>query len=122
VTAVFEALADPIRRRIMELLAGGEWSAGDIAAEFAISRPGVSRHLRVLRESGLVRARGEGQRRLYSVDPGPLAEVEQWLARYRGFWAQRLDALDTEVVRARRVGRSGPAAGGPPAESAGRAT
>jgi DNA-binding transcriptional ArsR family regulator len=122
VTAVFEALADPTRRRIMELLAGGEWSAGDIAAEFAISRPGVSRHLRVLRESGLVRARGEGQRRLYSVDPGPLAEVEQWLARYRGFWAQRLDALDTEVVRARRLGRSPPVAGGPPAESAGRAT
>jgi DNA-binding transcriptional ArsR family regulator len=99
---VFEALADPTRRRILELLAAGERSAGDLAAEFAITRPGVSRHLRVLRESGLVRARGDGQRRLYSVDPGPLAEVEQWLTRYRGFWAQRLDALDTEVRRSRR--------------------
>jgi DNA-binding transcriptional ArsR family regulator len=103
--AVFEALADPTRRRILELLAGGERSAGDIAGEFAISRPGVSRHLRVLREAGLLRARGEGQRRLYSVDPAPLAEVESWLARYRGFWAQRLDALDTEVRRGQRAGR-----------------
>ncbi len=99
---VFEALADPTRRRILELLAGGERSAGDIAAHFAISRPGVSRHLRVLREAGLLRARGEGQRRLYAVDPAPLAEVDAWLARYRGFWAQRLDALDTEIRRARR--------------------
>jgi DNA-binding transcriptional ArsR family regulator len=99
---VFEALADPTRRRILELLAGGERSAGDIAGQFAISRPGVSRHLRVLREAGLVRARCQGQRRLYSVDPAPLAEVEAWLAHYRGFWAQRLDALDTEVRRGRR--------------------
>jgi DNA-binding transcriptional ArsR family regulator len=100
--AVFEALADPTRRRILELLAAGERAAGDIAGEFAISRPGVSRHLRVLREAGLVRSRGEGQRRLYSVDPEPLAEVEAWLVRYRAFWAQRLDALDTEVRRGRR--------------------
>jgi DNA-binding transcriptional ArsR family regulator len=104
--AVFEALADPTRRRILELLADGERSAGDLAGEFAISRPGVSRHLRVLRAAGLVRARGDGQRRLYSVDPAPLAEVEQWLARYRLFWAQRLDALDTELRRARRAART----------------
>ena len=103
--AVFEALADPTRRRILELLAGGERSAGEIAGEFAISRPGVSRHLRVLRGAGLLRARGEGQRRLYSVDPAPLAEVESWLARYRSFWGQRLDALDTELRRGRRAGR-----------------
>jgi len=96
---VFEALADPTRRRLLELLAGGERSAGELAEEFAISRPGVSRHLRVLREAGLVRARGDGQRRLYSVDVGPLAEVEDWLDRWRGFWAQRLDALDTELRR-----------------------
>jgi DNA-binding transcriptional ArsR family regulator len=102
--AVFEALADPTRRRILELLAAGERSAGDLAGEFAISRPGVSRHLRVLRESGLVRARGEGQRRLYSVDPAPLAEVQAWLTRCQQFWAQRLDALDTEVRRGRRGG------------------
>lgn len=96
---VFEALADPTRRRLLELLVAGERSAGELAAEFVISRPGVSRHLRVLREAGLVRTRGDGQRRLYSVDPGPLAEVEDWLDRWRGFWAQRLDALDTEIRR-----------------------
>ena len=98
---VFAALADPTRRRLLELLATGERSAGELAAEFDISRPGVSRHLRVLREAGLVRARGDGQRRLYSVDPDPLDEVDAWLARWRGFWAQRLDALDTELRRTR---------------------
>ena len=98
---VFAALADPTRRRLLELLAAGERSVGELAAEFDISRPGVSRHLRVLREAGLVRARGEGQRRLYSVDPAPLDEVDDWLARWRGFWAQRLDALDTELRRTR---------------------
>ena len=97
---VFEALADPTRRRLLELLAAdGERSAGELAAEFSISRPGVSRHLRVLREAGLVRTRGDGPRRLYSVDPAPLDEVDAWLARWRGFWAQRLDALDTEIRR-----------------------
>ena len=100
--AVFEALADPTRRRLLELLAAGEWSAGELAGEFAISRPGVSRHLRVLREAGLVRTRGAGQRRLYTVDPGPLEEVDAWLDRWRRFWAQRLDALDTEIGRGRR--------------------
>jgi DNA-binding transcriptional ArsR family regulator len=98
---VFAALADPTRRRLLELLATGERSAGELAAEFDISRPGVSRHLRVLREAGLVRARGEGQRRLYSVDSAPLDEVDAWLASWRGFWAQRLDALDTELRRTR---------------------
>jgi len=99
VVPVFAALADPTRRRLLELLAAGERSAGELAAEFDISRPGVSRHLRVLREAGLVRARSEGQRRLYSVDPGPLDELDAWLARWRGFWSQRLDALDTELRR-----------------------
>ncbi|HST66548.1 MAG TPA: helix-turn-helix domain-containing protein, partial [Mycobacteriales bacterium] len=74
-------------------------SAGSLAAEFDLSRPGVSRHLRVLREAGLVRSRGAGQHRLYSVDLAPLAEVDAWLERWRGFWAQRLDALDTELRR-----------------------
>ena len=100
-----EALADPTRRRIIELLADGERSAGDIAAEFETSRPGISRHLRVLREHGLVRAREQGQRRLYSLDPEPLAELDAWLARYRSFWANRLDALDTEIKRRRRKKR-----------------
>jgi DNA-binding transcriptional ArsR family regulator len=97
------ALADPTRRRIVELLADGERSAGELASEFRTSRPGVSRHLRVLREHGLVRAREEGQRRLYSLDPAPLAELDSWLARYRPFWANRLDALDTELKRRRKA-------------------
>ena len=92
-----EALADPTRRRILELLAGDERSAGELASQFAISRPAVSRHLRVLREHGLVRARGEAQRRLYSLDPAPLAELDAWLARYRRFWADRLDELEQEL-------------------------
>jgi DNA-binding transcriptional ArsR family regulator len=96
-----QALADPTRLRIVELLAEGERSAGELAAEFDTSRPGVSRHLRVLREHGLVRVRGDGQRRLYSLDPAPLAELDEWLAHYRKFWTNRLDALDTELRRRR---------------------
>jgi DNA-binding transcriptional ArsR family regulator len=99
-----EALADPTRRRIVELLADGERSAGEIASHFDTARPGVSRHLRVLREHGLVQTRADGQRRLYSLDPAPLAELDAWLARYRRFWTNRLDALDTEIRR-RRKGR-----------------
>lgn len=102
--SAFEALADPTRRRIVELLAEGERSAGELAAQFDTSRPGVSRHLRVLREQGLVRAREAGVRRLYSLDPAPLAELDDWLARYRGFWSNRLDALDTEITRRRSRG------------------
>lgn len=90
-----DALADPTRRRIVELLAEDERSAGDIAAQFATSRPGVSRHLRVLHDAGLVRVREEGRRRLYSLDPAPLAELNAWLEN-------RLDALDTEIRRRRR--------------------
>jgi DNA-binding transcriptional ArsR family regulator len=100
--SAFEAIAEPTRRRIVELLADGERSAGEIAAHFSTSRPGISRHLRVLHEHGLVRPRVEGRRRLYSLDPAPLAEVDEWLERYRGFWANRLDALDTEIRRRRR--------------------
>ena len=93
------ALADPTRQRIVELLTDSEQSAGEIAAEFRTSRPGVSRHLRVLREQGLVRVRSDGRRRLYSLDPAPFAELDEWLARYRGFWTNRLDALETEIKR-----------------------
>ena len=96
------ALADPTRRRIVELLAERELSAGKIASQFPTARPGVSRHLRVLREHGLVRARAEGQRRLYSLDPRPLEELDAWLDHYRGFWTNRLAALDTELKRRRR--------------------
>jgi DNA-binding transcriptional ArsR family regulator len=98
----FEALADPTRRRIVELVAAQERSAGEIAAVFSITRPGVSKHLRVLREEGIVTARGEGTRRLYSLDPAALDEVGGWVERCRGFWQNRLDALDTELRRGRR--------------------
>ena len=93
------ALADPTRRRIVELLAERERSAGELASQFTTSRPGISRHLRVLREHGLVQARTTGRRRLYSLDPAPLGELDDWLSRYRGFWTNRLDALETELRR-----------------------
>ena len=96
------ALADPTRRTILELLADGELDAGEIAKRFSISRPAVSRHLRVLRELGLVHVRAAAQRRVYSLEPAPLAELDAWLGRYRGFWENRLDALDTELRRGRR--------------------
>ena len=99
------AVADPTRRRILELLAQGEQPAGALADCFEVSRPAVSRHLRVLREAGLVRSRVDGQRRLYALDATPLAELDAWLEPYRHFWAQRLDALDTEVRRGRRTSR-----------------
>jgi DNA-binding transcriptional ArsR family regulator len=100
--SALDALADPTRRRIVELVAVRERTAGEIASHFRTSRPGVSRHLRVLRDAGLVRVREEGQRRLYSLDPAPLAELDDWLARYRHFWSNRLDALETEIKRQRR--------------------
>lgn len=96
------ALADPTRRRIVELLAEREHGAGELAAQFAVTRPAVSRHLRVLREAGLVRVRGEAQRRVYTLDPAPLDELGDWLARTRTFWTNRLDALETELRRGRR--------------------
>jgi DNA-binding transcriptional ArsR family regulator len=98
-----EALADPTRRRIVELLADRDRNAGEIASHFRVSRPAVSRHLRVLREHGLVQTRHEGQQRIYTLDPAPLDELEEWLARHRAIWANRLDALDTQIRRARRA-------------------
>jgi DNA-binding transcriptional ArsR family regulator len=98
-----EVLAEPTRRQIVELLLEGERSAGEIASQFPTSRPGISRHLRVLREHGLVRAREEGQRRLYSLDPAPLEELHEWVQRYRSFWTNRLDALETEIERRRKT-------------------
>jgi DNA-binding transcriptional ArsR family regulator len=100
------ALADPTRRRILELLRDDEVSAGQLAEEFVVSRPAVSRHLRVLREAGLVRSRVDGQRRLYALDPRPLAALDEWLEPYRHLWAHRLDALDTEIRRGRRNRRN----------------
>src|SRR5215213_823616 len=101
------ALADPTRRELVGLLAAGELAAGELADRFPVSRPAISRHLRVLREAGLVRARAEGKRRLYALDPRPLRELDAWLEPYRDLWAHRLDALDTEIARGRRATRSG---------------
>lgn len=107
----FDILGDPVRRRILELLLDGEQAAGDVGAviqrEFAISQPAVSQHLRVLRDHGFASVRAEGSRRLYAVDPEPLREIDAWLAPYRRFWDQRLDALVTELARGRRA-RSNP--------------
>jgi DNA-binding transcriptional ArsR family regulator len=102
----FDVLGDPVRRRILELLADGELTAGAVTevirAEFGISQPAVSQHLRVLRDSGFATARAEGARRVYAVDAAPLQEVDAWLARFRGFWDQHLDALGTEIARGKR--------------------
>lgn len=104
--AVLRALADDSRRTMLEALTGGPATAGDLAALLPIARPGVSRHLRVLRESGLVEVRQEAQRRVYSLRAEPLAEVDEWLGRYRALWEQRLDALHTEIARGKRERRS----------------
>ncbi|HEX6499121.1 MAG TPA: metalloregulator ArsR/SmtB family transcription factor [Micromonosporaceae bacterium] len=105
----FDVLGDPVRRRILELLADGERSSGALTTvireEFGISQPAVSQHLKVLRDSGFATVRAEGARRLYAVDPAPLREVDTWLERFRGFWEQRLDALATELARGRRERR-----------------
>jgi DNA-binding transcriptional ArsR family regulator len=104
--AVLRALADESRRTVLETLASGPATAGDLAELLPIARPGVSRHLRVLREAGLVEVRQEAQRRVYSLRPEPLAEIDEWLARYRALWEHRLDALHTEVARGKRERRS----------------
>ncbi|WP_067862724.1 metalloregulator ArsR/SmtB family transcription factor [Nocardia shimofusensis] len=106
---VAAAIADPVRRQILELLLDQPRTAGEIAGRFAISRPAISRHLRVLRESGLVRDEATGRQRLYSLDPGPLAELAAWIADLRrtDTWSRRFDALDTEVHRARRDRHAG---------------
>jgi len=102
----FDILGDPTRRRILQLLAEGEMSAGAITevihAEFGITQAAVSQHLRVLRESGFATSRAEGPRRLYVVEPNPLREVDEWLERFRAMWDQPMDALATELARGRR--------------------
>jgi DNA-binding transcriptional ArsR family regulator len=104
--AVLRAVADEGRRTLLEALADGPATAGELAALLPIARPGVSRHLRVLREAGLVDVRRDAQRRVYGLRPEPLAEVDEWLGRYRSLWQQRLDALHTEVARGKRERRS----------------
>jgi DNA-binding transcriptional ArsR family regulator len=106
--AVLRALADESRRTMLDALTRGPATAGELAALLPIARPGVSRHLRVLREEGLVEVRPEAQRRVYSLRPEPLAELDEWLGRYRALWQQRFDALHTEVARGKRERRSTP--------------
>ena len=94
---IFEVLADPVRRHIVELLAGGPRTAGEIGEEFDISRPAVSRHLRVLRESGVLSCRPEAQRRVYSLSPASFEAAEAWIDRCRRTWEKHLDALELEL-------------------------
>jgi DNA-binding transcriptional ArsR family regulator len=102
----FDVLGDPVRRRILELLAGGEHSSGEVVAvvqgEFGITQSAVSQHLKVLRDAGFATARIDGSRRIYAIDPAPMQEVDAWLDRFRMFWAPRLDALATEVARGKK--------------------
>ena len=105
----FDVLGDPVRRRILELLAEGELASGAIGTvvqhEFGITQPAVSQHLKVLRDSGLATVRPEGTRRLYAVNSEPLRELDAWLDRFRRFWTPHLEALATELARGRRERR-----------------
>lgn len=107
----FDVLGDPVRRRILELLARGEHRSGEIVEviqeEFGITQAAVSQHLRVLRESGFASVRKDGPRRIYMVKTEPLKEVDEWLAPFRAFWEQKLDALETEIARGKRKRRRG---------------
>ena len=93
----FAVLAEPSRRRILDLLLERERSVGDLVTRLRLSQPGVSKHLRVLREAGLVRVRRQAQQRWYQLDAAPLAEIDAWLAPYRRFWSDRLDALERHL-------------------------
>ena len=106
----FDVLGNPVRRRILELLAEGTRSSGEIVEvvqrEFDISQPAISQHLRVLRESGFATVRSDGPRRMYDVSDLPLGEIDAWLGRFSRLWSQRLDALATEVARGKRARRA----------------
>ncbi len=108
----FDVLGDPVRRRILELLADGELTSGAVCSviqqEFGISQPAVSQHLKVLRESGFASVRPEGTRRLYAVNTEPLRDIDAWLDRFRRFWTPHLDALGTELARGKRQRRLNP--------------
>jgi DNA-binding transcriptional ArsR family regulator len=97
VTAAFETLAEPNRRRILDLLRVAERPVGDLVAELAVSQPAVSKHLRVLRDAGLVEVRSDAQRRLYRVRAEPLRAMDEWLEPYRALWASRLDDLERHL-------------------------
>jgi DNA-binding transcriptional ArsR family regulator len=105
----FDVLGDPVRRRILELLADGEQTSGAVTevirAEFGITQPAVSQHLRVLRDNGFATVRPDGARRLYAVDDTALREADAWLDRFRRFWTPHLTAMATEVARGKRQRR-----------------
>ncbi len=101
--AVLLALADPSRRTVLEILRDHPATAGELAEALPIARPGTSRHLRVLREAGLVDVRQEGQRRIYRLRPEALVEVDEWLESYRALWQNRFDALHTEIARGKKA-------------------
>lgn len=106
----FDVLGDPVRRRILELLAEGEHRSGDIVEviqnEFGITQAAVSQHLRILRDSGFAKVRVDGQRRIYSLDTQPLQAVDVWLDRFRSFWEPKLSALETEIARGKKNRRN----------------
>jgi DNA-binding transcriptional ArsR family regulator len=95
--STFEILAEPNRRRILDLLGAAERPVGELVAQLALSQPAVSKHLRILREAGLVEVRGDAQRRLYRVRPEPLRAIDDWLEPYRRMWASRLDELELHL-------------------------
>lgn len=95
--SAYAALAEPHRRQILDLLRDGPRPAGDLVERLDLSQPGVSKHLRVLREAGLVDVRTDGRRRLYSLRAEPLLEIDQWIAPYRAYWSNRLDALERHL-------------------------
>jgi len=105
----FDVLGDPVRRRLLELLADHERSSGDMTAivqkEFGLTQPAVSQHLKVLRDSGFAKVRVDGARRIYAVEAAPMQQVDAWLDRFRMFWAPKLEALATEVARGKRQRR-----------------
>lgn len=101
--SLLHALADESRRTVLEILRDHPATAGELAEALPIARPGVSRHLRVLREAGLVDVRQDAQRRIYTLRAAPLAEVDEWLGPYRLLWEHRLDALHTEIARGKKT-------------------
>lgn len=99
VATTFEVLAEPNRRRILDLLVDGERLVGEIVRALSLTQPGVSKHLKVLREAGLVRVRRDAQRRWYGIRTEPLSEIDAWLTPYRRAWATRLDALEKHLEK-----------------------
>ena len=105
-TTVLEAIAEPTRRRILDAVRGGECSVGDLVERVGMHQPGVSRHLKVLRDAGLVEVRRDAQRRIYRLRAEPLKELDDWLEPYRAEWAHRLDALEQHLERTSTHGKT----------------